>query len=54
MSADTKRGYGSTIILIILGVLALYARVQLLLLLIPAALLVWYAAARPALGRKRN
>jgi hypothetical protein len=26
----------------------------LLLLLIPAALLVWYAAARPALGRKRN
>jgi hypothetical protein len=48
MSADAKKGYGSTMILMILGVLALYAGARWLLLLIPAAALVWYAASGEA------
>jgi hypothetical protein len=42
MSADAKRGYGSTMALIILGILALYGGVTWLLLLIPVAVLIWY------------
>ncbi len=37
MSAEAKKGYGSTMILLILGVLALYGGALWLLLLIPAA-----------------
>jgi hypothetical protein len=44
MSAEAKKGYGSTMILMILGVLALYGGAFWLLLLIPAAVLVWYAS----------
>jgi hypothetical protein len=53
MSADAKRGYGSTIVLMIMGMLALYGDGRWLLLLIPTAVAV-YAAAGVALRRKRN
>jgi hypothetical protein len=46
MSADAKRKYGSTIALIILGILALYGGPPWLLLAIPAAVLIWYATTR--------
>ena len=53
MSADSKKGYGSTLVLIAFGVMALYLGANWLLLLIPAAMLVWYRA-RPTLGSGRN
>jgi len=54
MSADAKKSYGSTLILFVLGVLALYAGARWLVILIPAAVLVWRLAAGPVLGRSRN
>jgi len=54
MSADTRKGYGSTLALIVLGVLALYGGAQWLMILIPAAFLVWYAATRANLRRSRS
>ena len=54
MSADTKKGYGSTIALLIFGVLALYGGMRWLPVLVPAAALVWYAAAGVGLRRRRN
>jgi hypothetical protein len=53
MSADAKKNYGLTLVLFALGILAVYAGAKWLLLLIPAAVLVWYAAA-PKLRRGRN
>ncbi len=53
MSASEKKGYGSTILLMILGLLAFYGGAQWLLILIPAALLIWYAA-KPVFRRSRN
>ena len=41
-------------ILMILGVLALYGGARWLLLLIPAAVLVWYAAKGAMLRRSRS
>lgn len=54
MSADKRKGYGSTLALIVLGVLALYGGVHWLMILIPAAFLVWYAATRANLRRSRS
>jgi hypothetical protein len=54
MSADTKKGYGSTLLLMILGVLALYAGARWLLVLIPTAALVWYAATGASFRTSRN
>ncbi|MGD1025170.1 MAG: hypothetical protein ABR880_20485 [Candidatus Sulfotelmatobacter sp.] len=54
MSADAKKGYGSTVILMILGMLALYGSTSWLLALIPVAILVWYAAAGAIFRRSRN
>jgi hypothetical protein len=54
MSADTKKGYGSTLVLMVLGVLALYGGAHWLLVLIPAAVLVCYAAAGATFRRSRN
>ena len=51
MSADAKKEYGSTMVLIILGVLALYGGARWLLVLIPAALLIWYVTAGGVLGK---
>jgi len=53
MSAQATKHYGSTLVLLALGVLALYAGPTWLLLLVPAALLVWFAAG-PMLGGGRN
>ncbi|MGB8583130.1 MAG: hypothetical protein WCD47_20095 [Candidatus Sulfotelmatobacter sp.] len=46
MSADAKRKYGSTIGLITLGILTMYGSPRWLLLVIPAAVLIWYATTR--------
>jgi hypothetical protein len=44
MSANSKKSMGSTMVLILLGLIALFAGQQWLVLLIPAAILVWYGA----------
>jgi len=44
MSMDAKRSISGTSLLIILGVLALFAGVKWLVLLVPAAVFVWYNA----------
>jgi hypothetical protein len=54
MSAETKKGYGSTIVMIVLGVLALYGGVHWLVVLIPAAIFVRYSAMRLSLAKSRN
>lgn len=53
MSANSKKSIGWTIVLIILGIMALYGGLKWLSLLIPAALLVWYTAS-PTLRTGRN
>jgi hypothetical protein len=54
MSAAAKKGYGSTVALMILGMLALYGGASWLVALIPAAVLVWYTAAGAIFRRSRN
>ncbi|MGA8440557.1 MAG: hypothetical protein WB762_11235 [Candidatus Sulfotelmatobacter sp.] len=54
MSAAAKKGYGSTIALMILGMLALHGGASWLVALIPAAILVWYAAGGAIFRRSRN
>ena len=53
MSANSKKSMGSTVALILLGMSALYGGEKWLSLLIPAAMLVWYAA-QPILRTGRN
>lgn len=53
MSANSRKSMGSTVILIFLGMAALYGGSKWLSLLIPAALLVWYTA-RPMIRTGRN
>jgi hypothetical protein len=53
MSAEAKTGYGSTLALLLFGVLALYLGARWLVLLIPAAMLIWYGAG-PILRSGRN
>ena len=53
MSVNAKKSMGSMMVLILLGVTALYAGARSLAVIIPAAVLVWYAS-RPALRRGRN
>jgi hypothetical protein len=53
MSANSKKSITSTTVLILLGLVALFAGAKWLGLLIPAAILVWYAAG-PALRSGRN
>ena len=53
MSANSKKSMGWTIVLMLLGVVALYAGTKSLVLLIPAATLVWYAS-KPVLRSGRN
>lgn len=54
MSAEAKTNYASTVILIVLGLLALYAGAVWLMVLVPAAILVWYGAGRGTFKRSRN
>jgi len=54
MSADAKKGYGFTLVLVILGVLALYGGAAWLVVLIPAAILVRHAAIGITATRSRN
>jgi hypothetical protein len=42
MSIEAKKGYGSTLILLFLGVLALHFGGSWLPVLIPIAMIVWY------------
>ena len=44
MSANSKKSLATTILLIILGLATLFAGAKWLMVLIPAALLVWYTA----------
>jgi len=53
MSMDAKKSMGWAVVLILLGMAALYGGSRWLTLLIPAALLVWYAA-KPRLRTGRN
>jgi hypothetical protein len=53
MSANSKKSMGWTIVLLLLGVGALYGGSKWLSLLIPAALFVWYAS-RHMLRTGRN
>jgi hypothetical protein len=53
MSMDAKKSMGWAVILIVMGMAALYGGSKWLALLIPAALLVWYAA-KPTLRTGRN
>ena len=53
MSVDSKKSMGWTVVLILLGVVALFAGVIWLTVLIPVAMLIWYGV-RPMLGGGRN
>jgi hypothetical protein len=53
MSRNSKKSMGSTILLILFGLAALFAGSKWLVLLIPAAALVWYGAGA-ALRTGRN
>ena len=53
MSRDAKKSLGWAVVLILLGVVAPFGGVKSLLLLVPAAMLVWYGA-RPIARRGRN
>lgn len=53
MSANSKKSMGWMVVLILLGVAALFGGAKWLVLLIPAATLVWYGAA-PILRGGRN
>jgi len=54
MSADAKRKYGSTMVLIILGIFALYGGARWLLVLVPAAVVIWYATSGADFKKSRN
>lgn len=42
MSVEARRGYGSTLILLLLGVLALHFGGSWLPVLVPAAMIIWF------------
>jgi len=53
MSANSKKSMGWTGVLVLLGVVALFGGVKWLVVLIPAAMMVWYGVG-PALWSGRN
>jgi hypothetical protein len=53
MTANSKRSMGWTIVLIILGMAALYGGSKWLSLLVPAAMLVWFTA-KTSVGTGRS
>jgi hypothetical protein len=52
MSVEAKKGYGSTLLLLLLGVLALHFGASWLPVLIPVATIVWLASALPLRGSR--
>jgi hypothetical protein len=53
MSANSRKSIGSTLVLVVLGMAAIYGGAKWLALLIPAALLVWFGVG-PMLRSGRN
>jgi len=53
MSADSKKSMGWALVLIALGVVALIGGAKWLVLLIPAAMMIWFVA-HPMLRSGRN
>ena len=53
MSREKKKSYASTVALILCGILTLLLGARWLVVLIPAAMLIWYGAG-PALRSGRN
>ncbi len=49
MSAEAKKGYGSTLAMIAFGLMALFFGAHWLIVLVPAATLVWFVG-KPAVG----
>jgi len=54
MSAQTKKSLVWTTVLIVFGLTALFVGMPVLIVLIPAALLIWYEIAQPMLDGDRN
>jgi hypothetical protein len=54
MSAQTKKSLVWTTVLIVFGLTALFVGMKVLIVLIPAALLIWYEIAQPMLDGDRN
>ena len=54
MKAQTKKSLVWTTVLIGFGLTALFAGMKVLVVLIPAALLIWYEIAQPMLDGDRN
>jgi hypothetical protein len=53
MTVNAKKSMGWTMVLILFGLIALFGGDKWLVLLIPAAIFVWYAA-KPRLRTGRN
>jgi hypothetical protein len=54
LRTQSKKSSGWALVLVALGVLALYIGPRGLTLLVPAAILVWYAMAEPGADDPRN
>jgi hypothetical protein len=53
MSRNAKKSMGWMVVLILLGLTALFAGAKWLVVLVPAAMLIWYGAS-PAVRSGRN
>ena len=53
MSMESKKSVSFSIVLMLFGVFAMYAGLKSLIVLVPAAMLIWYEA-RPRLRSGRN
>ena len=53
MKKNTQKSIGWAVLLIVFGIIALTEGTKSLLLLIPAAMMIWYGA-RPSLSSGRN
>jgi len=54
MKTQSGKSAGWSLVLVALGLFALYSGPRGLVLLVPAAILIWYAVAKPAADRHRN
>jgi hypothetical protein len=53
MSRTSKKSIGATLMLVLMGLLVMIAGMKSLVVMIPAAVLVWYAV-NPSFGSGRN